>query len=351
VTKGTFCIPRRGEEAVLAEEQSPLVDADVFAGEPGLSAPVYEADYALRKPRCDVLLNGSAHAPGGRPATEVPVGMRVGALKKYFQVVGARHWVKSIVLFTASRPRPFVRQQISYAVAFGGRDLSHPDPAKHRWYELNHAGIGFRSNKATQAVEGKPLPRTEEIGKPVKRPGGKYRPMAFGPVGRAWQPRAGYGGTYDQRWLEEHFPFPAPDLDERYYQAAPADQQTDYLRGGETVVLMNLTPEGRKEFRLPSLELPVVFYPKAGVKEPASMVVDTLLLEPDLGRFTVTWRASRLLQRDLFELAGVTVGKGSRARERARDSGKPYYRSLAALAKKRAREVWGQGEAAQEGKE
>ena len=25
--------------------------------------------------------------------------------------------------------------------------------------------------------------------------------MAFGPIGRAWQPRLKYAGTYDQKWL------------------------------------------------------------------------------------------------------------------------------------------------------
>jgi hypothetical protein len=333
VAKATFGIPRSGEEAVLAEEQQPLVDADVFAGRPGLSAPAYESDYAPRKRRCDVLLNGSAHAPGGRPATQVPVGLLVGSLRKGFHVMGARHWVKSLLSFTASRPQPFVRQEISYGVAFGGRDVSHPDPAKHRWYELNHAGIGFHSNRAE--AEGKPLPRTEEVGKPVERLGGKYRPMAFGSVGRAWQPRAGYAGTYDKRWLEEHSPFPAPDLDERYYQAAPADQQTDYLRGGEQVVFLNLTPKGRSGFQLPPLELPVVFHPRDGEKERVLAAADTLVLEPDLGRFTVTWRASRPLKRNAFELREVVVGKPSRAWERARDLGKVYYRSLAELKRPR----------------
>ncbi|MCK7582586.1 MAG: DUF2169 domain-containing protein [Chromatiales bacterium] len=52
----------------LHDEQLPLVMADTFTGEPGLSAPVYEVDFAPRKHRCDVLLVGSAHAPGGRPA-------------------------------------------------------------------------------------------------------------------------------------------------------------------------------------------------------------------------------------------------------------------------------------------
>ena len=61
VIKGTFALPKPGEEVRLHETQLPLVMADTFTGEPGLSSPVYEADFAPRKPMCDVLLIGSAH--------------------------------------------------------------------------------------------------------------------------------------------------------------------------------------------------------------------------------------------------------------------------------------------------
>ena len=65
--KATFVIPESPDvEPRLAEEQVPLVKADTFTGEPGYSAPVYESDYAHRKPRCDVLLNGCAYARTGK---------------------------------------------------------------------------------------------------------------------------------------------------------------------------------------------------------------------------------------------------------------------------------------------
>ena len=72
VIKGTFRIPQAGDAAApfsLHEEQLPLVMADTFTGAPGLSAPVCEVDFVPRKPRCDILLNGSAYAPPGRLAT------------------------------------------------------------------------------------------------------------------------------------------------------------------------------------------------------------------------------------------------------------------------------------------
>jgi hypothetical protein len=90
VVKGTFTIPENATEPHLAEAQVPLVTADVFTGEPGFSAPLYEIDFALRKPRCDVLLRGNAHAPGDQPTKRVRVSLRVGRMSKSIDVVGNR---------------------------------------------------------------------------------------------------------------------------------------------------------------------------------------------------------------------------------------------------------------------
>src|SRR6266480_55376 len=86
VVKGTFSIPKSPSIVPeLAEEQADLVMADEFTGEPGLSAPKYESDFAPFKPRCDVVLNGSAYA--GEPVKRIKVGLRVGTLEKSFTVV------------------------------------------------------------------------------------------------------------------------------------------------------------------------------------------------------------------------------------------------------------------------
>src|SRR5215510_9610170 len=114
VVKGTFVLPKNGEDVRLHEEQLPLVMADTFSGEPGLSAPVYEVDFVPRKKRCDVLLIGSAYAPGGRPATQVQVGLRVNGITKSFGVVGHRRWRVGVSRISASDPEPFTIMPISY---------------------------------------------------------------------------------------------------------------------------------------------------------------------------------------------------------------------------------------------
>ena len=75
--------------------------------------------------------------------------------------------------------------------------------------------------------------------------------MGLGVQARKLAARLKHAGTYDQHWLDEVFPFLPADFDDRYYQAAPEDQWLDEPQGGEEVMLVNLTPEGRTSFRLP----------------------------------------------------------------------------------------------------
>jgi hypothetical protein len=331
VVKGTFTIPKGTEEPRLAEEQFPIVDADTFTGEPGLSAPVYESDYAPVKARCDVLLLGSAHAPDGIPVQRIRVSLGVGKMRKEFDVVGNRVWVSDIFAASATEPEPFSAMPISYDTAFGGLDNLNSDPGQHEACLANPIGSGFYPKSKGAAIDGKPLPNTEEPGRAITNPRVSYNPMGFGPVGRAWQPRPQYGGTYDQNWIDNVFPFLPADFDERYYQSAPLDQQIDYLKGGEEVALLNLTPEGHTAFRLPRLDVPVTFFMKNFEENEVDAVADTLIVEPDLGRFMILWRASLALRRNMFEVAQVVAGRMPRGWYRARKLGKAYYPSLKRL--------------------
>ena len=337
VVKGTFILPGSpAETAELAATQAELVMADEFTGEPGLSAPRYESDFAPVKPRCDVLLNGSAYAPGGEPAKRVKVGLRVSGMQKMFSVVGNRYWRKWLCFVWRTSPVPFVKMPISYDNAYGGVDKTHSDERKHRYYPTNHAGKGFHANLKHDVFDREPLPNTESFGSRVRWPRSKrHRPMAFGAVARGWQPRPKYGGTYDKNWLDNVFPFLPADFDERYYQSAPADQQTDHLRGGEEVELLNLTPQGKSYFRVPSVEVPVTFYLKNGDEKEVKAVNDTLIIEPDLNRFILVWRTAMPLKKNMFEVSQVVVGKMSRAWYRARELGKTWYPSLKELVDER----------------
>ncbi|WP_341317004.1 DUF2169 domain-containing protein [Paraburkholderia sp. IMGN_8] len=319
VIKGTFRFLHRDEPPghfTLHDEQRPLFMADTFTGEPGFSAPIYEIDFAPRKPRCDILMLGSAYAPNGRPTTRTEVGLRVGDWSKRFAVVGPRHWEYRPLNPVASSPGPFVKQPLSYDFAFGGTDNRHKDPAEHVAFMPNPVGCGFHKHMRMDWIDGAPLPHTEESERGVSDPRGSYRPMAFGPIGRGWSTRSCYAGTYDDQWLDQHFPFLPPDFDDQYFQAAPADQQVPlefFKTGPVDVTLFNLTPEGLTRFTIPHLVAPIHVFPKRGGREDHVAALDTVLIEPDLSRFTLTWRMSRPLKKNMFEIAQVLVGKKGKA--------------------------------------
>jgi hypothetical protein len=313
VIKGTFRIPTEAGAAVrLHEAQLPLVTADLFHGDPGFSAPKYEMDFAPRKRRCDVILNASAHAPGGRPVKRTRVGVRIGDWVKGFAVVGVRVWETGLAGVRATPPVPFTAMPITYDRAFGGVDNRHEDPAQHAAFMRNPVGCGFHRHLRPQWVDGAPVPNTEELNRPVTDPRGEYRPMSFGPVGRGWEPRYRLAGTYDQRWLDEVFPFLPQDFDERYYQCTPADQQLPIPLGEQPVTLLNLTPDGRRSFTLPHFEAPVHVFPKRGAREDLTAHLDTLVIEPDEERLTMTWRVAHPLRKSLFEIAQMLVGRKGR---------------------------------------
>ncbi len=333
--KGTFTLPRQGESPKLAAEQVPLVDADQFSGEPGLSATLVECDYALEKPCCDVLLNGAAHSPDGRMVERIAVGLQVGTWRKAFAVWGNRTWRSAVVGYAPSEPVPFSRLPISYDNAFGGTDARMRDPAQVRSYLPNPIGRGWHHHIYPELVAGAPVSNTEEINDPVRDPGGKYRPMAFGPIGRGWPSRIRHAGTYDQDWLDNVFPFLPADFDPRYFQCAPEDQQIAFPRGGERVVLINLAPDGRRQFALPSVEMPIVFFRRRADRVETQGRLDTVLFEPEAERFSLVWRASLKLQRDIFEVSQVVVGKMSRGWWRSIETGKDY-KSLDAIVREKA---------------
>jgi hypothetical protein len=304
--KGTFILPSSGEPPRLHESQVPLVLADTFTGAPGLSSPYEECDFAAEKGACDVLLNGSAYAPPGKAVERTRVALRVGAMEKSFDVVGDRVWRAGRTGVRASTPKAFTRQPISYDVAFGG---TSGEGANAISYAANPVGRGFHPDPKNKSVDGQSLPNTEEVGRPVTSPSDKLRPMAFGPLGRGWQPRASFAGTYDERWRDEDFPFLPRDFDPNYYQAAPDDQQLPLVRSDLEVQLSNLTPDGFRRFVIPYFEASVRILPRQGEPEDLVAVLDTVFLEPDEERMTLTWRAVRPLRRSLFEIARVVVGR------------------------------------------
>ena len=334
IAKITFEIPVPGEPVKLASQQVEATKADEFAGDPGRSSPLFETDFAHTKRACDVLLVGSAHSPDGRAVAEMTAGVRVAGIVKTMRVVGDRVWRGGLGRLMPTRPVPFVLMPIGYERAFGGAHVLRQDPIEVDTYLANPVGTGYA--RVHRLADGLALPNFEALDDAVTNPSGPHRPVSLGPIGRNWEGRARYAGTYDARWRQERAPFWPQDFDDRYFQAAPEDQQIPFPVGGESVVLKNLSAAREERFELPRIQLPVTFIPHARPDITQPGTVDTIVFEPDARRFTMVWRTSLALSRDCFEIREIIVGEMPRGWHRARRyPRKTYYENLGALVKAR----------------
>jgi hypothetical protein len=103
----------------------------------------------------------------------------------------------------------------------------------------------------------------------------------MGAIGRHWEPRRRYVGTYDARWLEERAPLPPADQDDRVNLCATPDLiASPPLRGGEEVALVNLQPGGGStSFLLPRIAPRLLIRIKDRPPEVLRPYLDTVLID------------------------------------------------------------------------
>jgi hypothetical protein len=289
VVKATYELGRSGLK--LAEEQEPLHHGGVFQGSQEGSSYRYEPEVAFFKPSTDVVLVGHAHAPSVN-TRELQVALQVGPLRKVVQVFGERVWIKSLGQVSMTRPLPFERMPLCYERAFGGWDRNHPDASRHTFEPRNPVGVGFRAHPSHFEEELR-LPNLEDPAVPLRRFGQSVPPAGFGFVSPHWQPRASLAGTYDEAWARQRAPLLPRDFDRRFLNAAsPGLVASRYLRGDEPVTLVNVSPEGRLDFRLPGTPPPRVRVVRLSDEDRwLELRLDTIILDTDARRVFLLWRA------------------------------------------------------------
>jgi hypothetical protein len=282
--KATFLIDPNGatREAVA---QEPVHQAPVFRGDPKNSSLMYDSDFYLNKPTTDVLLNGHAYAPNGRPVKQLDATMKVADIAKTLRVHGDRRFRQGLPGLIASEPEPFVKIPLVYERAYGGADPKTASADRPKFEPRNPAGVGFAPAPDQLA------PNIEEAKGPL---GGLFRggaPAGFGPIASHWQPRVKHGGTYDEAWQKERLPLVPNDFDDRFYLSAPEDQQPkSHLKGGEPVELINLTTKGTLKFTLPRVALGFETVFSTGERERHRGDLHTVILEPDVPRVLMVWQ-------------------------------------------------------------
>jgi len=322
VVSATF-IAHPARPVELAKDQAPIREADSYYGDPGLSSVRFEAEVALQKPRVDVIVNGSAVAPGYLPTKSVTVSLKIGDIDKQLLVSGDRRWRLGLLGPAPSEPQTFVKMPIIYERAFGGIDQSSSNPAKWPADPRNPIGVGFRgAASSTPAVQSE-VPNIEYPSKRIASKRDKPLPAGFGIVARNWQPRISYAGTFDDAWKSEQFPLLPEDFNLLHNQAAPADQQSGTIAGGEQGEITNMTPEGDWRFALPVLDLSAHLW-SGRSEEPVKLRMDTVILEPDDYRIILIARAAIQVVRSQPPIRNLVLGHMSNAWRRAQSGGKRY---------------------------
>lgn len=263
-----------GRAAALAPQQLPLHDD--LSWDRNADASLYApSDYALEKPRADILLVGHAYAPGGSPVTSLLARLRVGAFVKALHIEGDRIWTAAPDGSRPSPSRPFTAMPLRYERAPAG--------------PLNPIGV----DPSPRAIRpGWPLANIYPVGEATP---GTLAP-SFGPTAPSWRARLFQQGRDIARWADDlrggaAGPAP-PALDLAFFNAAPPDQQLHEIPPGAEIVLENLTPSAPVlATRLPPLA-PRAFRVSntTGLSYEIPLRCDTLWIDGDRALAVVSFR-------------------------------------------------------------
>jgi hypothetical protein len=286
IMKELFRVDERQQVQRIGDAKIRVTDEHWDPEAPETSSIRLPSDLVAEKPGTDVLVVGAVMAPDRKPARALDAFVRVGAIEKVVRAHGTRVWYHGAKGLALSAAQPFEAVPLKWELAYGGSDFSDP---KHPLEEArNPVGRGL-ARQARDLVD-QPGPQLEDPRDPIaesRRPA----PVGTGALGRHWEPRRRYVGTYDDKWMQDRMPLPPFDFDVRFNQVAPPDQITPaHLRGGELVQLGNLSPLGALQFALPRLQFFVGARTDDGMTEHRS-VMDTVVLLPGARQVEMTWRA------------------------------------------------------------
>ncbi len=293
VVAGRFDLPEPGRPGPttlrLSEPQEPPPLQDVFFGDPASSSLRREGQSTYTRPGTDIHLLGRAWAPQGRRCTESMVALKVGPCALQARICGPRRYVRGPLSVEATGPEPWESLELRYEHSAGG-------PAEPR----NPVGCGSYPG-AREALD-QPLPQIEDPRSATRTWTDRGTPIGFGPIARAWQPRLGFAGTYDQAWIERRAPRWPEDLDLRFFQAAPpALVATPHLRGGEPVQVVGCHPDGAWRFALPTHRLRARWLFNRAPSQSTELRLDAVEVDTEAFVVTLIWRASVALAGPVFD--------------------------------------------------
>ena len=259
----------------------------------------------IGKTGTDVLLIGSAWAPGKRPVTRMQVAMSVAGRQKTILVTGDRVWRDG----QPSDPQPFESMPLVWERAFGG---VHRSGDKVLAEERNPVGCGFAGRRSARRHAGpSPFPISRIRRRRFSSSGRVRRPACLAPIAPSWLPRRAFAGTYDERWQRARAPYLPDDFDPRFFQCAAPEFAFDrYLQAGEPVQVAGVMPDGPIAFTVPNSRLSVAVTIAGSTQTPPANL-ETLSIEPDENRACFTWRAAVPCDRQALKVEKIVVSRSS----------------------------------------
>lgn len=298
IAKATFDV---GEKVTLAEPQEPLASKDEYRGDPQHSSLLSASDYHLAKPGTDVVVIGDCYAPGSGAVQCCDVDVQVGPLTKSLRIFGDRVWDGGAI----TSPRTFERMPLIYENAFGG--TVYADGSVHAAQASNPVGLGFAAGRSVEQMQGERLPNIEDPAHLIQAVSDEPGPAGVGAIAPFWPGRSQYAGSYDEQWQRERAPFLPRDFDRRFFQvASPGLTSQGYLRGGEPVVITNMSESGYWAFDLPAASLVGHIDWRARLHE-VKLRLETVVLAPNLNRVSMTWRGALTVNQHALKVEQVTL--------------------------------------------
>ena len=302
VLKASFHIHADGE-LQLIDDQPGLVFGDQY----DLSVPpkdeevymtsrdlLYASDLIPYKPVTDVLVVGSAQAPGGKPLDQWLATVRLGSVNKIVRLTGPRHWQrKTLGGWQLTNPEPVAAVPLLYSRAYGGRLRPEVEYADLKPTELdvrNPYGRGFEAGHGGRQ-DRYPAPQIEYPDSLANNdPLRQIKVAGLSPIpGHFWD-RLKLSGTYDAQWEAQVKPNIPLDMDLRYWNNAPEDQQiAPYLRGDEALHLDGLFATGPVDITLPNLIAWAQVDDVHGKQQVERMVLDTVTVDLDKRQLSLRW--------------------------------------------------------------
>lgn len=226
--------------------ETPDLQWPIEPGQMETPAGQFPGDVPFLTGGVDVFVVGTVYQPGGMPAPDLQVEVRIGShFRRLLDVFGNRVWEKRWGKLVPSDPEPFVSMPLSLEGAFGG--VTGRDGQQYVW-PLNQGGRGFYLT--AEGAEGNPLPNFEDAEDPIASFDDQPQPFCLVPLPPDNGLRAMSAVELESHADGERIRQITPRLFNRAHPKMIVSPE-HAPRAGDEIVVTCVRPEGDVRFSVP----------------------------------------------------------------------------------------------------